>query len=77
MEGLSFCDRVSRPVRCQRGRDLTEAWVVLIALAVVTRFGGAYRVGSFDVATVLFGGMVALVAACLAYVAAMAEYSRP
>jgi hypothetical protein len=52
------------------------AGVGLIALAVVTRFGGAYRVGSFDVATVLFGGMVALVAACLAYVAAMAEYSR-
>ena len=52
------------------------AGVGLVALAVVTRFGGTYKVGSFDVATVLFGGMVALVAACLAYVAALAEYSR-
>jgi hypothetical protein len=52
------------------------AGLVLIALAVVTRFGGAYKVASFDVATVLFGGMVAMVAACLAYVAALAEYSR-
>jgi hypothetical protein len=52
------------------------AGAVLIAVAVVTRFGGSYRVGSFDVATVLFGGMVAMVGACLAYVIAMAEFGR-
>jgi hypothetical protein len=52
------------------------AGVALIALATVTRFGGSYQVGSFDVATVLFGGMVAMVTACLAYTAAVAEYPR-
>ena len=52
------------------------AGVALIALAVVTRFSGSYKVGSFDVATVLFGGMVAMVTACLAYTASIAEYPR-
>ena len=52
------------------------AGVGLIALAVATRFSGSHAVGTFDVATVLFGGMLALVAACLAYVASMAEFSR-
>jgi hypothetical protein len=50
------------------------AGIALIALAVVTRFSGSFRVGTFDVATVLFGGMVALVAGCLAYTASLAEY---
>lgn len=50
--------------------------VGLIALALVTRLGGTYTIGSFDVGTVLFGGMVALVAACLAYITTIAEYSR-
>lgn len=52
------------------------AGVLLVAVAVVTRLGGSYRVGSFDVATVLIGGMIGMVAACLAYVASIAEYSR-
>lgn len=52
------------------------AGIALIALAILTRFSGSYRVGTFDVATVLFGGMVAMVAACLAYTASMAEYPR-
>ena len=50
------------------------AGIALIALAVVTRVSGSYRVGTFDVATVLFGGMVALVTGCLAYTASIAEY---
>jgi len=57
------------------GRGSATTGVLLVALAVVTRFGGSYRVGSFDVVTVLFAGLVALVAACLAYVASMAEFS--
>jgi hypothetical protein len=50
------------------------AGIALVALAIVTRFSGSYQVGTFDVATVLFGGMVAMVAACLAYTASIAEY---
>ena len=52
------------------------AGIALLALAIVTRLSGSYRVGTFDVATVLFGGMVAMVGACLAYTASMAEYPR-
>lgn len=65
-----------RTVLIWAARLSTAAGVLLIALAVVTRFGGSYSVGSFDVATVLFAGMTAMVAACLAYVAAIAEYPR-
>jgi hypothetical protein len=57
-------------------RLLALAGVALITVAVVTRFRGAYQVASFDVATFLFGGLVAMVAACLAYVSALVEFGR-
>ena len=52
------------------------AGVVVMALAVLGRLAGAYLLGSFQVGTVLQGGMAATLVACLAYLAALAEPRR-
>ena len=49
------------------------AGVVVMVLAVLGRLAGAYWLGSFQVGTILQGGMAATLVACLAYLAALAE----
>lgn len=47
--------------------------VVLVVLSVAVRFAGAFRLGSFQVGTVMQAGMAAMLFACLAYLAIVAE----
>ncbi len=55
------------------GRAAGLLGLVLCVVAIATRAAGAYHVGSFQVGTVLQGGMAAMITGCLAYVAALAE----
>jgi hypothetical protein len=55
------------------GRALGVTGMALTAAAVVTRAGGAYQLGGFQAVTVLTAGTAAMVGACLAYVAMLAE----
>lgn len=47
--------------------------VVLMATAVIARLSGFYSLGSFETATLLQGGMAAVLLACLAYLIALVE----
>ena len=47
--------------------------VLLVAASVAVRFAGSFSVGSFQVGTVMQAGMAAMLFACLAYLAIMAE----
>jgi hypothetical protein len=47
--------------------------VVLTLVAVLARLGGRHFVGSFESATLLEGGVAAMVLACLAYLAILTE----
>ena len=47
--------------------------VVLVAVSVAVRFTGSYSLGSFQIGTVMQAGMAAMLFACLAYLAIMAE----
>jgi hypothetical protein len=47
--------------------------VVLVAASVAVRLAGSYSFGSFQVGTVMQAGMAAMLFACLAYLAIMAE----
>ena len=58
------------------GRVAGIAGVVITGVAVIGRLGGAYWLGGFQVGTLLQAGMAALLLACLAYVAALAERPR-
>lgn len=47
--------------------------IAAMAIAVIGRIAGLYWFGMFQVGTVLQGGMAAVLLACLAYLAALAE----
>jgi len=47
--------------------------VVLVVASVAVRFAGSFSVGSFQVGTVMQAGMAAMLFACLAYLAIIAE----
>lgn len=47
--------------------------LALCAAAVATRVGGAYVLGSYQVGTLLLGGMAAMMVASLAYLAVLVE----
>jgi len=44
-----------------------------MVLAVAGRLSGAYWLGGFQIGTLLQAGMAAMLAACLAYLVALAE----
>ena len=48
------------------GRLIGVAGLLLAAFAVVARLGGSYVIGGFQTATLLIGGMGALLAGCFA-----------
>lgn len=50
--------------------------VVLMATATIARMSGFYSLGSFETATLLQGGMAAVLLACLAYLITLAERVR-
>ena len=50
--------------------------VILCAVAVMVRLGGAYNLGGFQVGTLLLGGMAAMLFGCLGYLASVAERGR-
>ena len=47
--------------------------VILCALAVAVRLRGIYEFAGFQTGTLLLGGIAAMVAGCLGYLAAIAE----
>jgi phytoene/squalene synthetase len=55
------------------GRLAGAIGVLMTAVAVATRLGGAYQLGDYQAITLLQAGVAAMVLGCLAYVAAMAE----
>jgi len=55
------------------GRIAGLLGVVLAVIAVALRLGGSYQLGHFQSITILLAGNSAMVAACLAYIAAVAE----
>lgn len=50
--------------------------VLLIAVAVIARLSGVYSLGGYHSATILQGGMAAVLLACLGYLMALAERSK-
>ena len=52
------------------------AGVAATVIAVAGRLGGSYWVAGFQVGTVLQAAMAAMLVACLAYLAALAERPR-
>lgn len=55
------------------GRLAGAIGVLMTAVAVAARLGGAYQLGDYQAITLLQAGVAAMVLGCLAYVAAMAE----
>jgi hypothetical protein len=55
------------------GRLAGVAGLLMALVATGARLGGQWRVGDLSVGTLLMGGVAAMVAATLAYVAAIAE----
>jgi hypothetical protein len=55
------------------GRAGAALGVVLSLVAVFARLSGSYQLGTFQVLTLLQAGTAAMVMACLAYVASLAE----
>jgi len=55
------------------GRLSGAAGVLVSAVAVLTRMSGAFHLGGFEAATLLQGGIAAMVVGCLAYVASLAD----
>jgi len=58
------------------GRAAGLVGIVLCAVAVLTRLGGAFWLGGFQVGTLLQGGMAAMLLGCLALLAAITEQLR-
>jgi hypothetical protein len=58
------------------GRAAGIVGVLTCAIAVASRVAGSWHLGSYSVGTLLLGGMAAMLLACLAYVAAIAEGTR-
>jgi hypothetical protein len=55
------------------GRGAGARGFVLTAAAVLTRLGGSFQLGTFQVTAVLQAGTAAMVLACLGYLVAIAE----
>lgn len=55
------------------GRFAGVIGVLLVGVSVLVRLSGGYHVGDFETVTLLQAGVAAMVAACLAYVASMAD----
>ena len=55
------------------GRAAGVAGVLLCIVAAAIRLSGAFWVAGMQVTTLLSGGMALMLAACLSYVAAIAE----
>jgi hypothetical protein len=53
------------------------AGVLVMALAAVARLSGDYWLGGFQVGTILQVGMAVTLVACLGYMAALVERTRP
>ena len=58
------------------GRAAGIVGILLCAVAVLTRLGGAYWLGGFQVGTLLQAGMAAMLLGCLALLAAITEQLR-
>ena len=58
------------------GRVSGAVGVLLTVASVAARLAGKYQLGSFQSLTLLDAGTAAMVMACLAYIAAMAEHRR-
>jgi len=58
------------------GRAAGFAGVLICAVAVASRLAGIWHIGNYPVGTLLLGGMAAMLMACLAYAAAIAERTR-
>jgi hypothetical protein len=55
------------------GRLAGIVGVVVVGVAAIGRLDGVYRLGGFEVGTILQAGMAAILIGCLGYVAAVAE----
>lgn len=53
------------------------AGVLVMALAAFARLSGDYWLGGFQVGTILQAGMAVTLVACLGYIAALVERTRP
>jgi hypothetical protein len=62
-----------RAVLIWAARSAGVLGVVTMVLAVAGRLSGAYWLGGFQMGTLLQAGMAAMLAACLAYLVALAE----
>jgi hypothetical protein len=51
--------------------------VLLCVIAIASRLARTWHLGGFPVGTLLLGGMAAMLVACLAYLASIAERPRP
>lgn len=58
------------------GRLAGIVGVVVVGVAVVGRLYSVYRLGGFEVGTLLHAGMAATLIGCLGYVAALAERTQ-
>jgi hypothetical protein len=58
------------------GRIGGTVGVLLCVIAVLARTRGMYGLAGFQVGTVLLAGMAAMLAGCLGYLAAVAEFRR-
>ena len=61
---------------CLLARLAGIAGVVLAAMAVLARLGGAYTMGGFQVGTLLLAAIFLVALACFAYLAVLAEVLR-
>ena len=53
------------------------AGVLVMVLAVLVRLSGDYWLGGFQVGTILEAGMAMTLVACLGYIAALVERTKP
>jgi len=51
--------------------------VLLVIVAALRRASGAFFLGTFQIGTVLQGGVAVMVLSCLAYLILVVEYRRP
>jgi hypothetical protein len=58
------------------GRLAGIVGVVVVGVAVAGRLYGLYRLGGFEVGTILQAGMASTLIGCLGYVAALAERTQ-
>lgn len=58
------------------GRLAGLAGIALCLVAVGARLGGAFWLGNFQVGTLINGGIAAMVAGCLAFLAWLVEDAR-